>query len=116
LHKLVASVVMGAAIAGMHFTGMSAAEFQLCLTADPSAGGIDARLLAVAIAGATFVILSLGLTSALFDQRMAQRATVDAEKLKRSERRFRALVGASSDMIAVLDGQGRITYHSPSAR
>jgi PAS domain S-box-containing protein len=116
LHKFIASLVMGAAIAGMHYTGMTAATFQLCLTADPSStGGIDSRLLAVTIAGATFVILSLGLTSALFDQRMAQRATVDAEKLTRSERRHRALVSSSSDIIAVLDAEGRIIYDSPSA-
>src|SRR5262249_32963524 len=87
--KLGASLIMGAAIAGMHYTGMAAAIFQRCLTVDPAlTGGIDARLLAVTIAGATFVILSLGLTSALFDQRMARRATADAEKLMRSERRF----------------------------
>ena len=117
LMKLGASVVMGAAIAGMHFTGMSAASFVLCLTADPSsAGAIDSQLLAVMIAGATFVILSLGLTSALFDQRMARRASVNAEKLMRNERRFRALVSSSSDIIAVLDADGRITFDSPSTK
>ena len=114
--KAGASGVMGAAIAGMHFTGMAAANFTLCLTGDPSPSGIDARLLAVIIAGATFVILSLGLTSALFDQRMARRATADAEKLTRSERRFRALVSVSSDIIAVLDAEGRIIYDSPSTK
>ncbi|HEY4161575.1 MAG TPA: MHYT domain-containing protein [Dongiaceae bacterium] len=115
-HKLGASIVMGAAIAGMHFTGMGAASFALCLTNDPTSAGIDAQLLAVAIAGATFVILSLGLSSALFDQRMARRATVDAEKLMRNERRYRSLVSNSSDIIAVLDAEGRITYESPSAK
>lgn len=114
--KLGASGVMGAAIAGMHFTGMAAASFTLCLTGDPTPAGIDARLLAVTIAGATFVILSLGLTSALFDQRMARRATADAEKLMRSERRFRALVSASADVIAVLDAEGRFLYDSPSTK
>jgi PAS domain S-box-containing protein len=114
--KLGASGVMGAAIAGMHFTGMAAASFTLCITGDPTPTGIDARLLAVTIAGATFVILSLGLTSALFDQRMARRAAGDAEKLMRSERRFRALVSASSDIIAVLDAEGRIIYDSPSTK
>lgn len=118
LMKLGASVVMGAAIAGMHFTGMAAATFTLCLTPDPmiSGGGIDSRLLAVTIAGATFVILSLGLASALFDQRLMRQATVDAEKLMRSERRFRALVSVSSDIIAVLDAEGRIIFDSPSTK
>jgi PAS domain S-box-containing protein len=118
LMKLGASVVMGAAIAGMHFTGMAAATFTLCLTADPqiSGGGIDSRLLAVTIAGATFVILSLGLASAMFDQRLMRQATADAEKLMRSERRFRALVSVSSDIIAVLDAEGRIIFDSPSTK
>ena len=117
LMKAGASVVMGAAIAGMHFTGMSAANFFLCLTGDATAaGGIDASLLAVTIAGATFVILSLGLTSALFDQRMVRRATADAEKLTRSEQRFRALVSVSSDIIAVLDAEGRIIFDTPSTK
>jgi PAS domain S-box-containing protein len=118
LMKLGASFVMGAAIAGMHFTGMFAATFSLCLTADPSiaAGGLDSRLLAVIIAGAAFVILSLGLASALFDQRLMRQATADAEKLTSSERRFRAMVSASSDIVAVLDAEGRIVFDTPSAK
>jgi PAS domain S-box-containing protein len=117
LTKFGASFVMGAAIAGMHFTGMFAATFTLCLTVDPAiADGLDSRLLAVIIAGAAFVILSLGLASALFDQRLTRQATADAEKLMRSERRFRALVSASSDIIIVLDSEGRILFDTPSAK
>jgi PAS domain S-box-containing protein len=118
LMKLGASFVMGAAIAGMHFTGMFAATFRLCLTADPmiAVGGLDSRLLAVIISGAAFVILSLGLASALFDQRLTRQATADAEKLMRSQARFRALVSVSSDIIAVLDAEGRILFDTPSAK
>jgi PAS domain S-box-containing protein len=118
LMKLGASFVMGAAIAGMHFTGMFAATFALCLTIDPALaeGGLDSRLLAVTIAGATFVILSLGLASALFDQRLTRQSQAGAEQLMRSERRFRALVSASSDIVAVLDAEGRITFDTPSAK
>jgi PAS domain S-box-containing protein len=118
LMKLGASFVMGAAIAGMHFTGMFAATFSLCLTADPliAADGLDARLLAVIIAGAAFVILSLGLASALFDQRLTRQANVDAEKLRGSEQRFRALVSISSDIITVLDAEGRILFDTPSTK
>jgi PAS domain S-box-containing protein len=118
LMKLGASFVMGAAIAGMHFTGMFAATFTLCLTADPliAAGGLDSRLLAVTIAGASFVILSLGLASALFDQRLTRQSEAGAERLMRSERRFRSLVSASSDIVAVLDAEGRITFDTPSAK
>jgi PAS domain S-box-containing protein len=47
---------------------------------------------------------------------MARRATADADKLMRNERRYRSLVSNSTDIIAVLDVEGRFTYESPSAR
>lgn len=37
------------------------------------------------------------------------------EALKRAERRFRALVGGSTDVIVVIDGAGRISYVSDAA-
>jgi PAS domain S-box-containing protein len=52
----------------------------------------------------------------LFDQRLMRQANADAEKLSRSERRARALVSASSDIIAVLDAEGRFLYDSPSTK
>jgi PAS domain S-box-containing protein len=116
LMKLGASFVMGAAIAGMHFTGMFAATFTLCITDAALIDGLDPQLLAVIIAGAAFVILSLGLASALFDQRLTRQSQAGAEQLMRNERRFRALVSASSDIIAVLDAEGRITFDTPSAK
>jgi PAS domain S-box-containing protein len=36
------------------------------------------------------------------------------EALRRSEERFRALIEKSTDMVQVLDGEGRITFWSPS--
>jgi PAS domain S-box-containing protein len=116
LMKLGASFVMGAAIAGMHFTGMFAATFTLCITDASLTDGLDPQLLAVIIAGAAFVILSLGLASALFDQRLTRQSEAGAEQLMRNERRFRALVSASSDIVAVLDTEGRITFDTPSAK
>jgi len=116
LMKLGASFVMGAAIAGMHFTGMFAATFTLCITNTALTDGLDKQLLAVIIAGSAFVILSLGLASALFDQRLSRQSQAGAEQLMRNERRFRALVSASSDIVAVLDAQGHITFDTPSAK
>jgi PAS domain S-box-containing protein len=116
LMKLGASFVMGAAIAGMHFSGMFAATFTLCITNASLTDGLDKQLLAVIIAGAAFVILSLGLASALFDQRLSRQSQAGAEQLMRNERRLGALVSASSDIVAVLDAEGRITFDTPSAK
>ena len=38
------------------------------------------------------------------------------QSLRRSEAHFRALIEHSMDSIAILDGQGRITYESPSIK
>ncbi len=89
-----AAVVMGAAIAGMHYTGMAAAIFTMPAEASgahPGAsGGAGTLLLAAAVAIATFVVLGFALLASLVDQHMAARA-VEAEALRHSEERLRAL-------------------------
>ena len=48
----VAALAMGVAIAGMHFTGMSAAQFSYeAADRHPPADGMAAVLLAIAVAG-----------------------------------------------------------------
>jgi signal transduction histidine kinase len=71
------------AIAGLHFTAMSA----LTLTPDPllsaPAGALLAPdWLAVAIAVVMVMIIALGLSGSAFDQRLAERATQEAERLR----------------------------------
>jgi PAS domain S-box-containing protein len=117
LHRLAASLVMGLAIAGMHYTGMAAAIFQRHESYIPMKGGqIDESPMAILIAIASIMILSLALGSALIDRLFAQRASRDAEKLAYSEERFRAMVSHSSDIIVVIDAAGCITYDSPAIR
>src|SRR4029079_11315062 len=56
-HAPVAASVMGAAIVGMHYTGMAAANFApdaMCLTSGPR---LDSMWLAITIAAFTFLIL-----------------------------------------------------------
>jgi len=72
--KLVAAVVMGLAISGMHYTAMRAAIF----TAHgpvPEAqkhAGLDQTNLALLVAGTTFVILALALIASLSGQKRAE--------------------------------------------
>ena len=70
--RLVAALVMGAAIAAMHYTGMAATIFT------PIAGAAQAPLvatspyvLAAAVAAATIVIMALGIVAALVDRYLA---------------------------------------------
>jgi NO-binding membrane sensor protein with MHYT domain len=73
--RLLAAVVMGSAISGMHYTGMAAATF----IAAPGMGGARGVLvlaqtdLALAIATITFVILLLALVASAFDRKNEER-------------------------------------------
>jgi two-component system sensor histidine kinase/response regulator len=74
-----ASLVMGGAIAGMHFTAMSAALF----TNDPSSSpppetGIPSGLLAVAVGGVGLLTVGLALIAAMLD-RLLRARTMEAE-------------------------------------
>jgi diguanylate cyclase len=84
LARLAAAVVMGCAIAGMHYTGMEAAIIQ------PGAycsGGLsfDNRWLAMAVAVASMGILAITLLTSVFDTHMAARARAYADNLARAD-------------------------------
>ena len=73
LVHLGAAVVMGGAIAGMHYTGMAAAHFDAASVCRAAVGGVDQDHLAILVAVATCAVLSIALLAAVFDTRMAQR-------------------------------------------
>ncbi len=83
--KLGAAVIMAIAICGMHYTGMAA----LTVSPDPNAASamtqrLDQPLLALAVAGGTFMILCLALVSVFVDRRLEALAEREAEQLRRS--------------------------------
>jgi C4-dicarboxylate-specific signal transduction histidine kinase len=74
--KLVAGIVMGLAISGMHYTAMRAAIFtahDLLHNAQGSAS-LDQTNLALVVAGITFVILAVALIASLSEQKRAEEA------------------------------------------
>ncbi|MEX2630875.1 MAG: MHYT domain-containing protein [Tistlia sp.] len=108
---LVASLIMGAAISGMHFTGMWAASFVPMATDEPVAGLTTSRIgLAVLIAVGTALILGIAFASALLHRRFDAMNRREALTLKHSEERLRALIENASDLIFLLDREGRIAY------
>lgn len=113
--RLGASVVMAAAVSGMHYTAMAAASMAILPSSESVKPGMPPTDLAFMVGAATFLVLILGLACALVDQRFARLASAEAEKLRDSERRFRALVQNAADIIAVADTEGAMTYESASA-
>jgi NO-binding membrane sensor protein with MHYT domain len=74
--KLMAAVVMGLAISGMHYTAMRAAIFTAHGPFREVSGraSLDHTTLALAVAGTTFVILAVALIASLFEQQRAEEA------------------------------------------
>jgi NO-binding membrane sensor protein with MHYT domain len=75
--KLVAAVVMGLAISGMHYTGMRAAIFYCSRPGSSQAevtASVEQTNLALAVAGITFLILAFASVASLFERKRAEEA------------------------------------------
>ena len=89
--KLAAAVIMGFAIAGMHYTAMAAAHFapgSICLNGPL----VDNSWMAGTIAAITFLILCVTLMLSVFDARMASKTALLAASLQRANAELRHLV------------------------
>ena len=83
--RLLASLVMGLAIVGMHYTGMAAARFpdgSLCGAVID--GGIDSRWLAILVIVTTLGTIGIALVASLFDRQMRERTGLLAESLEKA--------------------------------
>ncbi|WP_026354137.1 MHYT domain-containing protein [Massilia niastensis] len=106
---LIAAVVMGCAIAGMHYTGMAAARFAGQAAPDGQ-GGSNSDFLALAITVITvaftlFVVAANGLLR-------YRQMYLD---LSRSEAWMRALLTTTVDGVVTVDREGTITEFNASA-
>src|SRR5216684_771279 len=79
--KLVAAVVMGLAVSGMHYTGMRAAIFTAHgpLHEAQVNAGLDQTNLALVVAGITFVILAFASVASLIERQRAEEALRQAQ-------------------------------------
>jgi len=81
-HKIAAASVMGAAIVGMHYTGMAAAHFApnaVCISSGPR---LDATWLAITVATFTFLILGSTLLLSVIDAQLQSTIARSAEALR----------------------------------
>src|SRR4030088_536765 len=72
--KLIAAVVMGLAISGMHYTGMRAAIFTAHTPVHEAQvnASLDQTSLALAVTGITFILLALASVASLFERKRAE--------------------------------------------
>jgi signal transduction histidine kinase/CheY-like chemotaxis protein len=85
--QLAASVVMGGAIAGMHYTGMAAAHFAPGSVCGAALAGVDQDYLAALVTITTVSLLSITLLATIFDARLEERNhTIAASLVAAAER------------------------------
>ncbi len=84
-----ASVVMGFAIIGMHYTGMAAAEFppgSICGAVGEN--GVDSKWLAVLVIVTTLATLGIALIASVFDRQMRARTGLLADSLAKANEKL----------------------------
>jgi PAS domain S-box-containing protein len=108
--KLLAALVMGSAISGMHYTGMAAAVFAADANVEHAHGAASLAQtdLALAIAGITFLILTLALVASIFDRKFAVLAKRETALLRESEEQLRKLYFETPLPLHVIGSDGRI--------
>lgn len=89
LLRIGASVVMGCAIAGMHYTGMMAAEFPV--HSHPVGQGVNSNWLAILVTVVTISILGITLLVSMLDARMQARTSILASSLAEANRELAQL-------------------------
>jgi PAS domain S-box-containing protein len=104
--RMIAALIMGLAIAGMHYTAMHGAMFSIGddIRSEVPASGLDQLSLAVSVSAVTFSILILALVAAAQDRTNASRANRDAERES-----FKKVVEASPSGMLVVAADGVIT-------
>jgi diguanylate cyclase (GGDEF)-like protein len=113
--KLGSALLMGIAIAGMHYTGLAALRF-ICVgnTGGLVAGGILRSQLALGVTGTSLLILMMGLFLAVYDRR-TKRRTRALYLAAESKRRIDRLLQNAADLIAIVDRNWTVMYLSPVA-
>ena len=119
LGRIGASIVMGGAISGMHYTGMAASRFGVdsyCIGGLP----IDNQWLALVIGLITVALLVIALLTTVFDGYLQSQVAIQAERLRdmnselhlqatkaqASEERLRQIADSIPAMVAYWDKNG----------
>lgn len=100
--RAVGAVVLGIAIASMHYTAMAGATFTPTHAARIGAGDFDNLTLALGVASSTLLLLFLALLAAMFDRRFEIFALKEAQAAARaeSEARLRELNDTLAQRVA----------------
>ena len=117
--KAIAAIAMGLAISGMHYTGMAAATFTGVAATGPALNhaSLEQTQLALAISGATILLLCLALAGAFYDRRIAQLVEREVTAVRRAEHQFSILLhGVKDYAIYLIDPKGYVASWNAGAQ
>jgi PAS domain S-box-containing protein len=111
--RLGSAMLVGVAIAGMHYVGMAAARFEMkALATDAPVLQVD-QVGGAAIAAGTLIVLMFVLANS-YKQRFEEAISMQAfESLQKAEQTFRGILEASPDPMILVNQEGIITLASP---
>jgi PAS domain S-box-containing protein len=109
--RILSAVVMGAAIAAMHYTGMAAVCFQHVHQAViPSGNSVGVSSLGITgIAAVTFAVLALSLIGSFADRSFA----LQQQRLEAEQERWRLVMVANQDGLFDADLINQTVFYSP---
>ncbi|QFT91131.1 Cyclic di-GMP phosphodiesterase Gmr [Bacillus sp. THAF10] len=99
--KFISSLIMGAAISGMHYTGMAAASYEGHSHLTGLYEGFNSTYLAYGIGLVVLILLGFVFVSVLIDRRFENQSII-------SERRFLSVLESANDAIILSDNTGTI--------
>lgn len=93
LLRALAAIIMGVAIVGMHYTGMTAANFHMMGSMAGMAhhGGVNTNWLAVVVIVFTLAVLAITLVVSVLDARLQARTAILAQSLEQANRELMQL-------------------------
>lgn len=101
--RLIASIVMGIAIAGMHYTAMEAAIFSSDAICGARGSGLDSGIMSMLTVLSVILIIFTTLLVLLLDTKYT-----DNKRLLQSEKRFRQVLNNAPQGMLVIDQKGII--------
>ena len=87
--KLGATALYVGGIVGLHFTAMTAVSFAFDPIKPAAVQAVEPEVLAVLIVAATILIIGIGLTGSVVDQRLADRSVQEAARLREHVRELK---------------------------
>nr|WP_262410591.1 MULTISPECIES: diguanylate cyclase [Bacillus] len=102
--KIGSALLMGGAISGMHYTGMSAATLFMADSVDTGYEGIDTVELGIMIVLVSLMLQCFLIFGAFNDKRLL----LHIEKVKDNEERFQSLINHNIDPIYVFSLEGKL--------